>query len=177
VRNRPNAPHQRELTPRQRSILMYGDSGGLTGRGFLNEQEALGQWMAHRGELLKESGSSRGRPHAYLKYELCETEPEWVDDILELYRRGLLPAPREENVTLTADQGELHREFESAESVRKLGLPTPMLEGILREFGNVLAYHRYRGRVALIAKYEAIHSSIRQVLRESLIPLKKESIQ
>jgi hypothetical protein len=155
------------LTERQRSILLYGSSAGNTGKGFLTETEALSAWIEHRAELLKQAGS-RGRPHAYLKYELADTTPYYVADLLVLYRRGLLPAPSE-TTTLTADQpDDLHREFESAESIRALGFETPLLESICRQMGNVLAYHSYRGRAVLVKKYLAIHAALRQVLRERL---------
>jgi hypothetical protein len=174
VGNRPKAPQQ--LTPRQTAILMYGHSDGIAGRGFLSEAAELSAWMSHRGELLAAAGSA-GRPAAYLKFELAEAEPEWISDLQVLFDRGFLQAPRE-TAAMVADQAsDLHAEFESPELIRRLELPTPMLEGICREMGHVLAYHRYRGRAASIEKYERIGAAIREVLRESLIPLKKESIQ
>ena len=168
-----------ELTPRQRSILMYGDSGGITGRGFLSADEELGAWMAHRAELLAAAGSA-GRPAAYFKFELGETIPEWIGDLHVLFDRGFLQAPRE-TATMAADQAsDLHQEFASPESIRALQLPAPTLEGMAREFGLVVAHMRYLRRPALIEKYSGIHAALRTVLRETLVPLippKKESIQ
>jgi len=175
MRNRPK-PNHGELTPRQRAILLYGDSQGIVGRGFLNEAEELGGWMGNRDVLLAAAGSS-GRPAGYFRFELCEAEPEWIGDLQVLFDRGLLQAPRG-NATLAADQpDDLHAEFATVESIRALGLPAPTLESICREMGHVLGYMRYLRRPALIAKYQAIHAAIRQVLRVSLIPLKQETIQ
>lgn len=169
--------NQRQLTPRQKSILLYGGSRGLAGRGFLNEGEELQAWCAHRAELLATAGSA-GRPAAYFKFELGESTPYWIDDVHELFRRGVLKAPPRETASLAADQrDELHLEFSTVESIRAIGLPVPTLESICREMGQVLAYMKYRGRPALIEKYVRIHAAIRQVLRESLSPLRQESIQ
>jgi hypothetical protein len=178
MRNRPK-PNHRELTPRQRAVLLYGNSAGLTGRGFLNEAEELAAWMAHRAELLAAAGSA-GRPAGYFRFELCEATPEWIGDLQVLFDRGFLQAPHE-TATMAADQAsDLHQEFASPESIRALQLPTPTLEGMAREFGLVVAHMRYLRRPALVEKYSGIHAALRTVLRETLIPLippKKETIQ
>ena len=123
------------------------------------------------------SAGSAGRPAAYFRFELCSETPEWIGDLQVLFDRGFLHALRE-TATLAADQAsDLHQEFASPDSIRALQLPAPTLEGMAREFGLVVAHMRYLRRPALIEKYSAIHASIRTVLRESLIPLKKESVQ
>jgi len=171
-------PLRRQLSERQRSILMYGGSGGLAGRGFLSEAEETAAWYEHRAALLKECGSAR--PHAYVKHELCQESPEWIRTAEELLGRGLVnpevqATAERASVTLAPDQpADLHLEFATADSVRALNLPAPYLEAALREFGHAQAYHTHRARPALIEKYQRIGAAIREVLRETIIILVKK---
>jgi hypothetical protein len=157
-----------ELTPRQKELLLYGQSS-LAGRGFVSGDEELDAWTGNRDSLLAAVGSAR--PHGYFKFELCESTPRWVHEVVVLFARGLLEAPHE-IVALAADQpDDLHQEFASPESIRAIGLPISSLEEICRETGHVIAYHAFCRRPALVAKYIRIGAAIREVLRETLVPL------
>jgi hypothetical protein len=167
----------RQLTARQKEILLYGQSS-LAGRGFVSADEETAAWYEHRAALLKECGFAR--PHAYVKHELCEETPEWIRSAEELFGRGLVnpdvqATAERASVTLAPDQpADLHVEFETAESVRALNLPAPYLEAMCREFGHAQAYMKFRRRQALTRKYARIGAAIREVLRETIIILVKK---
>jgi hypothetical protein len=169
---------QAKLTRRQIRILLVGHSAGMTGRGFISENEELNAWFKHRAALLDAAGSAR--PAAYFKFELCEQSPEWIRAAESLFRGGIYHARNvarleEMNITLSGDQPPgLNGEFETVESIRALERSLADLEQFTREFGHAQAWHAYRDRPELAAKYARIGAALRQVLRQSLPVLKVE---
>lgn len=164
------------LTPRQIRILLIGTSAGAAGRGFVSEDEELAAWNEHREVLLQQLGGA-DRPAAYFKFELSEDTPAWILQAECLFRDGLFTAESAasmEQISIMApDQpAELHQEFSTPEKILDLGRPLPDLEKILREFGHAQAWHAYRGRPELAAKYDRIGAALRKVLRENLTMLK-----
>jgi hypothetical protein len=169
------------LTPRQRAILLTGDSQGLTGRGFVNEMEALCAWTRHRRELLDQTGNRR--PAAYFQFELCEETPPWIVGTEALLRSGEIRGEEnakdiETNPTMSGRQPEeLNSVFLTMDEIRELGNTVPDLERLLREFGIAQAWHAYRKRPALATKYERIGTNLRAILRELLIGFTLEDNQ
>jgi hypothetical protein len=170
---------QTQLTPRQIRILLVGYSAGAAGRGFLSEGQELAAWFRHRDEILAAAGPAR--PHAYRKFELCQETPEWIRASERAFRRGVYSAQEvarleQTNPTLAPDQpAELHQELETPETVRALQPHLQDLEVLLREFGHAEAFHAFRNRPKLAAKYARIGRALRTVLRESwTIPKLKE---
>ncbi len=162
------------LTQRQIQILLTGQSSAA-GRGFVGGED-LEAWTRHRETLLAMTGSTR--PHAYLKFELSEETPTWIEAALLLFRRKACfaecaEAAESNSPTMAADQpAELWKELETPEGIRALDPDLQDLERLLREFGYAEAWHRFRDRAQLAAKYSRIGAAIRQVLRESLTILK-----
>jgi hypothetical protein len=169
------------FTPRQRAILLTGDSQGFTGRGFVNEMEALCAWTRHRRELLDQTGNRL--PAAYFQFELCEETPPWIVGTEALLRSGELRGEEhakeiETNPMLSDRQPEeLNSVFLTMDGIRELGYTVPDLERLLRESGIAQAWHAYRKRPALAAKYERIGTNIRAILRELLIGITLEEDQ
>ena len=160
-----------DLTRRQLQLLLTGTSD-QTGKGFVNEEEKRAAWFTHREALLQQCGGLR--PHAYLVYELSSDEPEWIRTATELFSSGMfhqsaIQKMEQQCETMSPDQApELYREFESVDGVLKLDPPFPVMEALVRECGHAEAWHRYRRRPELAAKYQRIGAALRTVLREKV---------
>lgn len=152
--------------------LIRGD-GGFTdgGPGFASATEERAEWIAHRNSLMAEYSGPGRRPFGFYKHDLGAEPLQWFDEIRALLEHGLIDATEAlliERIHHVLSESEtVYSAFERAALIRGMGLSPAVLLHCQREFELATAWHTWRARPELAAKYRLRAQTVRDVMQDA----------
>ena len=164
------------LTGAQREILVYGTVMICHGEsGFESNAERLSAWRKNRVELLAASRPG-SRPEAFYEFDLQESRVSWrwFDQVAVLLKHGLIDP--KEALAIEVDNHFLKQHTptenffaDSAEGVKRVFAADGYgLRCHLRAVELAIAWHKWRGRPALVEVFERRLEIAQEVLQGGL---------